>query len=237
MPHSSSSSPKRAGVRAHRRLDREHVLAQGRRLRPFAEEGPGLRARKLDRHGWYPSPASGADRASARRSIALWRSSSSKAACRCPAPSCPPATRTRPCRCWPRACSRTEQVVLHNVPRIRDTEALIALLEDLGVKVERRAATTVVACRPTRSRATEVDAELAERIRAIVARRRPAAGPLRLGAAAAARRRRDRPPPAGSAPGRLPRARRARRARARHPPDAPPTAGCRRATSSWTSRP
>src|SRR5215210_2478221 len=37
------------------------------------------------------------------------------------------------------ACLLTEeQVVLHNVPRIRDTEALIVLLEDLGVKVGRR---------------------------------------------------------------------------------------------------
>jgi UDP-N-acetylglucosamine 1-carboxyvinyltransferase len=32
------------------------------------------------------------------------------------------------------ACLLTEeQIVLHNVPRIRDTEALMALLEDLGV--------------------------------------------------------------------------------------------------------
>src|SRR5215208_7072666 len=50
-----------AGVRAHRRLDGQHVLAKRRRLRPFAEEGPGVRSRKLERHGWYPSPASGPD--------------------------------------------------------------------------------------------------------------------------------------------------------------------------------
>ena len=50
------------------------------------------------------------------------------------------------------ACLLTdEQVVLHNVPRIRDTEALIALLEDLGVKVERRDGNIGRACRPTRS--------------------------------------------------------------------------------------
>ena len=37
------------------------------------------------------------------------------------------------------ACLLTEeQVILHNVPQIRDTEALMALLEDLGVKIERR---------------------------------------------------------------------------------------------------
>ena len=42
------------------------------------------------------------------------------------------------------ACLLTdEQVVLHNVPRIRDTEALMVLLEDLGVKVERREGNTV----------------------------------------------------------------------------------------------
>ena len=50
-----------AGVRAHGGLDGQDVLAEGRRLGPLAEEGPGLRARKLDGHGWYPSPASGPD--------------------------------------------------------------------------------------------------------------------------------------------------------------------------------
>src|SRR5918994_506093 len=51
-----------ARIRAHGGLDGQDVLAEGRRLGPFAEEGPGLRARKLERHGWYPSPASGPDR-------------------------------------------------------------------------------------------------------------------------------------------------------------------------------
>ena len=82
-----------ARVRAHRGLDGQDVLAQGSRLGPLAEEGPGLGARKRLRHGWYPSPAPG--RARRRPSRPSWRSSSSKAACRCPAPSCPPATRTR----------------------------------------------------------------------------------------------------------------------------------------------
>ena len=44
------------GVGAHRRLDGEHVLAQGRGLGPLAEEGPGFFARKRLRHGCYPSP-------------------------------------------------------------------------------------------------------------------------------------------------------------------------------------
>ena len=135
------------------------------------------------------------------------------------------------------ACLLTsEQVVLHNVPRIRDTEALIALLEDLGVKVE-HAATGSSRCRPTPSTTTEVDAALAERIRASVL----VGGPLlaRFGSALL-------PPPGGDVIGR----RRldphldAFRAlgahvehRARHPPRPPPTAASRRATSSWTSRP
>src|SRR5687767_15756569 len=42
------------------------------------------------------------------------------------------------------ACLLTEeQVVLHNVPRIRDTEALLVLLEDLGVTVDRRDGNTI----------------------------------------------------------------------------------------------
>src|SRR6059036_3224806 len=39
-----------------------------------------------------------------------------------------------------------EDVVLHNVPRIRDTEALLDLLADLGVTVERPEPNTVVLC-------------------------------------------------------------------------------------------
>ena len=112
------------------------------------------------------------------------------------------------------ACLLTEdEVVLHNVPRIRDTEAMLDLLADLGVKVERRGRQQRSRLQADDVRSTDVDAELAERIRASVPRRRPAAGALRLRADAAARRRRDRPPPAGPAPRRVPRARRRRRAR------------------------
>jgi UDP-N-acetylglucosamine 1-carboxyvinyltransferase len=60
----------------------------------------------------------------------------------------------------------TEQdVVLHNVPRIRDTEAMLELLADLGTRVDRRAANTVVlnAANVTK---TDVEGALAERIRA-----------------------------------------------------------------------
>ena len=53
------------------------------------------------------------------------------------------------------ACSllTDEQVVLHNVPRIRDTEAMLELLADLGVRVERHGGEHRRRCRPTRSAA------------------------------------------------------------------------------------
>ena len=73
------------------------------------------------------------------------------------------------------ACLLTDEpVILHNVPRIRDTEALIGLLEDLGVKVERGEGNTV-RLHADEVRKTEVDPDLAERIRASFL----VAGPLR----------------------------------------------------------
>src|SRR3954452_18023332 len=66
-----------------------------------------------------------------------------------------------------------KQVVLHNVPRIRDTEAMLELLADLGTEVERRAGNTV-ALTAANIRKTAVDGGLAERIRASFL----AAGPL-----------------------------------------------------------
>src|SRR5215210_3440920 len=91
------------------------------------------------------------------------------------------------------ACLLTEeQVVLHNVPRIRDTEALIVLLEDLGVKVERRDVNTV-ALQADEVTKTAVDPALAEKIRASFL----VAGPLlaRFGEALL-------PPPGGDVIGR-----------------------------------
>jgi UDP-N-acetylglucosamine 1-carboxyvinyltransferase len=64
------------------------------------------------------------------------------------------------------ACLLTdEQVVLHNVPRIRDTEALMVLLEDLGVKIDRRDGNTIALQADAVSK-TAVNPDLAERIRA-----------------------------------------------------------------------
>src|SRR6478735_1555356 len=87
----------------------------------------------------------------------------------------------------------TEQdVVLHNVPRIRDTEAMLELLADLGTRVDRRAANTVVlnAANVTK---TDVEGALAELIRASFL----LAGPLlaRFGRAVM-------PPPGGDVIGR-----------------------------------
>src|SRR3954466_8064194 len=85
-----------------------------------------------------------------------------------------------------------ERVTLHNVPRIRDTEALLDLLADLGVTVERPEPNTVVMCAANVHK-TAVDAALAERIRASFL----AAGPLlaRFGSAVM-------PPPGGDVIGR-----------------------------------
>jgi UDP-N-acetylglucosamine 1-carboxyvinyltransferase len=91
------------------------------------------------------------------------------------------------------ACLLTdEQVVLHNVPRIRDTEALMALLEDLGVKIERRDGNSIALQADGVSK-TAVDPGLAERIRASFL----VAGPLlaRFGEALL-------PPPGGDVIGR-----------------------------------
>jgi UDP-N-acetylglucosamine 1-carboxyvinyltransferase len=92
------------------------------------------------------------------------------------------------------ACSllTDEPVVLDNVPHIRDTEAMLGLLAALGVKVERRAANTVV-LQADAVGGTRVDAALAERIRASFL----AAGPLltRFGTA-------TMPPPGGDVIGR-----------------------------------
>ena len=85
-----------------------------------------------------------------------------------------------------------EDVTLHNVPHIRDTEALLELLDDLGVRIDRPSPNTVV-MNAANVRKTDVDAALAERIRASFL----AAGPLlaRFGAA-------TMPPPGGDVIGR-----------------------------------
>ncbi len=85
-----------------------------------------------------------------------------------------------------------QEVVLRNVPRIRDVEAMVALLVNLGVKAEWREE-NVVALRADDITSTTVDATLAESIRASFL----LAGPLlaRFGRA-------DMPPPGGDVIGR-----------------------------------
>jgi UDP-N-acetylglucosamine 1-carboxyvinyltransferase len=85
-----------------------------------------------------------------------------------------------------------EEVVLRNIPRIRDVEAQLNLLRNLGAEVEWRDDNVVAVC-AAEVRGTAVDAALAERIRASFL----LAGPLlaRFGSA-------TMPPPGGDVIGR-----------------------------------
>jgi UDP-N-acetylglucosamine 1-carboxyvinyltransferase len=58
-----------------------------------------------------------------------------------------------------------EEVVVRNVPRIRDVEAMLEILREIGVDVSWRAANEVVLCAAA-VHTVEIDAELAELIRA-----------------------------------------------------------------------
>jgi len=92
------------------------------------------------------------------------------------------------------ACLLTsEEVVVHNVPRIADVEAMVELLERLGVITEWRGDNEVVLCAAGVGPESEVDRELSARIRASFL----LAGPLlaRFGKAVL-------PPPGGDVIGR-----------------------------------
>jgi UDP-N-acetylglucosamine 1-carboxyvinyltransferase len=91
------------------------------------------------------------------------------------------------------ACLLTEEdVVLRNIPRIKDVEAMLGLLEGIGVRVAWRE-DNAVALNAADARPRDVDAELSELIRASFL----LAGPLlaRFGSA-------DMPPPGGDVIGR-----------------------------------
>src|SRR5947199_1246278 len=91
------------------------------------------------------------------------------------------------------ACLLTEEeVVLRNIPRIRDVEAMLELLSGLGVSVDWRDENVVALCAAD-VRETKVDPEVADRIRASFL----LAGPLlaRFGRA-------ELPPPGGDVIGR-----------------------------------
>src|SRR4051812_26260045 len=65
------------------------------------------------------------------------------------------------------ACLLTEdEVVLRNIPRIRDVEAMIELLEHLGVEVEWRDDNVVALCAANVDSDVEIPVEKTERIRA-----------------------------------------------------------------------
>jgi UDP-N-acetylglucosamine 1-carboxyvinyltransferase len=85
-----------------------------------------------------------------------------------------------------------QEIVLHNVPHIRDVDAMLALLAELGVQVDMRDENTI-ALRAHNAGKSDVDADLAERIRASFL----VAGPLltRFGRAIM-------PPPGGDVIGR-----------------------------------
>src|SRR5918912_1981267 len=87
----------------------------------------------------------------------------------------------------------TEEVVVRNVPRIRDVEAMLRVLRGIGVSVEWRDDNEVCLCAAGVDRDAHIDRSHAERIRASFL----LAGPLlaRFGHA-------DMPPPGGDAIGR-----------------------------------
>jgi UDP-N-acetylglucosamine 1-carboxyvinyltransferase len=92
------------------------------------------------------------------------------------------------------ACVLTEdEVVLHNVPQIRDVEAMLELIEGMGGRVERRDDHTIALCAGDVVEDATVDKDAAERIRASFL----LAGPLlaRFGRAVM-------PPPGGDVIGR-----------------------------------
>jgi len=91
------------------------------------------------------------------------------------------------------ACLLTEEeVVLRNVPRIRDVEAMVGLLAGLGVRTEWRGENVIALCAAD-ARATEVDPDLAARIRASF---------LLVGPLLARFRHVEMPPPGGDVIGR-----------------------------------
>ena len=122
-----------------------------------------------------------------------------------------------------------EEVVVRNVPRIRDVEAMLRHPRAASACASSGAARTRSRCCAAERRPTtrEVDRAPGRAHPRLVPARRPAARPLRPRRHAAARRRRHRPPPAGPAPRRLPCARRRRYDLERDIDLIAPTAGLR----------
>ena len=144
------------------------------------------------------------------------------------------ATRTRPCRSSPHACSRRRSWCSRNVPRIRDTETQVAAARAARRqgRVGQRSRDPAAGRRDRRHRGRRGRRGADPRL---VPARRPAAGALRRRPDAAARRRHDRPPPARSAPRRLPRPRRQGQRRALDRDHGPVRGAEAVPRSSWTS--
>ena len=102
-----------ARVGAHRRLDPEQVLAQRVGLDPLADQIPGLVARRLAHRGIVTLP---------RR----WRSSSSKGGAPLSGEITAAGNKNAALPILAACLLTDEEVVLTNVPRIRDTETQVA---------------------------------------------------------------------------------------------------------------
>ena len=94
-----------------------------------------------------------------------WRNSSSKAACRSPGELTVAGNKNAALPILAACLLTEEEVLLHRVPRIRDTEAQIALLERLGVEVAWVADNSVRLCARDVTDVA-VDEELSSKIRA-----------------------------------------------------------------------
>jgi len=103
-----------------------------------------------------------------------------------------------------------DEVIVRNVPRIRDVEAMLQILAAIGVDVSWRGPNEVALCARARSRGRD-RARARRADQGVVPARGAAARTLPPRGHAAARRRRDRPPTPRSAPRRVPRDGRRRR--------------------------
>ena len=139
MPQRSSILAELLRVGAHAGLDGEHVPAQALRRRPLAEQRPGFVTRHGQGHGVGSLAAAPMEKFVIEGGVPL-------SGTVVPAGNKNAALPLLAC-----ALLTEERVTLHNVPRIRDTEALLELLADLGVTVERPEPNTVVAVRGERA--------------------------------------------------------------------------------------
>ena len=183
-----------AGVGAHGRLDRRAGAFAASRSRSTRRQAPMHRLLR-------PPPSAGYPRRP-------WRNSSSRAAFRSRERSSPAGNKNAALPILAACLLTEEELVVRNVPRIRDVESMLGLLERLGVKVEWTGDNEVrlQADASRRDRRSTRSSPAAIRASFLVA------GPLlaRFGEAKMPPpgRRHDRPPPPRRPPRRLPRPRR-----------------------------